>query len=198
MVQHLDAAKNRQALYYDNGKRVDVFYQAGDLVWLSHKFIKTRRPSQKLDYRRIGPFPVIRMIGKNAVKLALPKEYARIHPVFNVALVMPFRDNSSRLTGDFAPEVLHSQVEDSSTRDIACWISVELILNHRFFNYEHQYLLRMEATGINDTWVSLRHISRGLDNFIHAFHKIHTHLRRPQWDVFEDPLRPDVGYLADA
>lgn len=80
----LQLAKDCQAQYYNNDKRIDVAYHPGELVWLLQKFIKTRRPSQKLDFRRIGPFPVVRMVGKNTVELSLSSEYARVHPVFNV------------------------------------------------------------------------------------------------------------------
>lgn len=90
------------------------------------------------------------MVGKNTVDLALPKEYARLHPVFNVALVMPVQDTTAPLTLDLHSETLHRQVDDSITRDIARWISVGVILDHQLVNSDHQYLLRPESTGIND------------------------------------------------
>lgn len=189
----LQSAKDRQAQYYNNNRRIDVVYSPGDLVWLSRKFIKTRRPSQKLDFRRIGPFPVVRMVGKNAVELSLSSEYARIHPVFNVSLVMPVINEITEHQVILPETVLPRTNEDIS---IARWLSVEVILDHRLSHLQHEYLLRTESTGINDTWVSLHHISRGLDEFIQAFHEIHPDHVRPRWDVFEDLSRPDIGYLA--
>lgn len=195
LERFLQAAKDRQSHYYDKDKRVDVVYQPGDLVWLSRKFIKTRRPSQKLDYRRIGPFPVVRMVGKNAVELTLSSEYARIHPVFNVALVMPVSKEEATPESEIRHGTLSNYKEGFS---IARWLSVEVILDHRIVANQHEYLLRTEPTGINDAWVSIQYISRGLDEFIQAFHEMHTDRIRPSWRVFEDLSRPDVGYLAHA
>lgn len=191
----LQAAKDQQSRYYDNNKRIDVVYRPGDLVWLSRKFVKTHRPSQKLDVRRIGPFPVVRMVGKNAVELTLSSEFTRIHLVFNVSLVMPVHRDDAEHQLTLSNTVQSTALEDCS---LARWLLVVVILNHCFFGHNHEYLLRTELTGINDTWVSLRHISRGLDKFIQAFHEIHPDHVRPQWDVFEDLSRPDVGYLANA
>lgn len=172
-----------------------MVYQPGELVWLSRKFIKTRRPSQKLDYRRIGPFPVISMVGKNAVRLALSPEYARVHPVFNVSLVMPVIGDVTNFNETLLHEKQYLPRDDVS---ITRWLSVDVILDHRFSDGQHEYLLRTESTGINDTWVSIGHISRGLDEFIQAFHEIHPNRIRPTWDIFEDLTRPDIGYLANA
>ena len=40
--------------------------------------------------RYVGPFEVLHMVGEVAVKLSLPKEWSRIHPVFHVSLVKPY------------------------------------------------------------------------------------------------------------
>lgn len=195
---HLETAKSRQAVYYNADKRVDVVYQPGDLVWLSRKFIKTWRPSQKLDFRRIGQFRVVRMVGKNAVELSLSAEYARIHPVFDVALVMPVHDPADlihRNVPGIDPPQAQVRLEEGR---MARWLVVDLIMDHRLTVDGHQYLLRTEPTGVNDAWVSLQYISRGLDHFIQAYHEIHDEHARPSYDVFEDLSRPDVGYLAEA
>lgn len=65
-------------------------YKSVDLVWLSQRHIKTRHPNSQLDVRRLGPFLVKRMIVKNAAKLELTTAYSRLHPVFNVSLLMPY------------------------------------------------------------------------------------------------------------
>ena len=48
--------------------------------------IKTRRPSAKLDHRRLGPYEVIESVGASAVRLRLPAT-VQIHPVFHVSLL---------------------------------------------------------------------------------------------------------------
>ena len=61
-------------------------FRPGDSVWLDGRNIKTRRPSVKLDHRRLGPCEVIESVGASAVHLRLPAT-VQIHPVFHVSLL---------------------------------------------------------------------------------------------------------------
>jgi len=63
-------------------------YEVGDTVWLDARQIVTRRPSRKLDDRRLGPFPISRKISTHAYRLDLPPTM-RIHPVFHVNRLSP-------------------------------------------------------------------------------------------------------------
>lgn len=76
LVENLTRAKEAQSRFYNKGRRVDVSYSPGEYVWLSRRHIKTRRQISKLDVRRLGPFKVKRMIGKNAVELELTPAYS--------------------------------------------------------------------------------------------------------------------------
>ncbi|HEY6407467.1 MAG TPA: RNase H-like domain-containing protein, partial [Ktedonobacteraceae bacterium] len=69
-------------------------FQPGDLVWLSRKHIKTTRPSLKLDAKRLGPFKITEVVGeaRSAYRIELPAQM-RIHPVFHVSLLTPYRAN---------------------------------------------------------------------------------------------------------
>ena len=66
--------------YYDAKRRPDDL-KVGDLVYLSTKDLSTDRPSKKLDYKQVGPFPIVTKHGRLAYELKLPRSY-RIHPVF--------------------------------------------------------------------------------------------------------------------
>jgi hypothetical protein len=61
-------------------------------VLLRAKNITTSRLSKKFDARYLGPFTVSKRIGKLAYKLELPSSMARVHPVFNVSLLKPWRE----------------------------------------------------------------------------------------------------------
>ena len=64
------------------------------------------------------------MIGKNAVPLILPDEYAQLHPVFNVSLIMPYFADTS--TQQRAPII--SDISDREALDfISNWVAVEFI-----------------------------------------------------------------------
>jgi hypothetical protein len=85
-IECLTQAKRFQAYYHDAHRRPATQYQPGELVLLQQKFIQSRRINSKLDYRYIGPFKVLEMVGENAVKLDITREYPKLHPVFNVSL----------------------------------------------------------------------------------------------------------------
>lgn len=168
----LTAAKEAQSHFYNKNRRVNATYAPGDLVWLSRRNIKTKRANSKLDVRRLGPFPVIRMVGQNAAELALPKAYSRLHPVFNVSLLSPF----------FAdPQVQHQRsITPTLTFEEAFtdWASTRFILDYKNLGPElHSYLLRDEdPSGLNDEWRLLSLISPNLDPFLQQFHRQSPHL----------------------
>ena len=54
---------------------------------LRAKNIITRRLLKKFNARYLGPFKILKRIGKLAYRLDLPRSMARLHPVFNVSLL---------------------------------------------------------------------------------------------------------------
>lgn len=168
LTDSLAKEKAAQAVFYNKDRQVPATYEPGDLVWLSRRHIKTKRPSSKLDVRRLGPFSVIRMVGKNAAEVALPKVYSRLHPVFNVALLMPYFQSSDQSRSPLDDrQVTHMEAFTS-------WISGRFILNYRCSSSGvHEYLLRDEGiSGLNDKWFILSLISPNLDPFLQELHRL--------------------------
>ena len=61
-------------------------YTPGKKVWLNSKFIKTTKWNRKLEAKFFGPFQVLHLIGKQAYKLELLRNW-RIHDIFHVSLL---------------------------------------------------------------------------------------------------------------
>jgi hypothetical protein len=54
---------------------------------LSSKNLRTTRPSRKLDWKSVGPFPIVEVISSHAYRLQLPSSMAQVHPVFHPVLL---------------------------------------------------------------------------------------------------------------
>ena len=92
----LTRTRDRMAKWYDKKSNPAPPFKVGDLVMLDARNIKTRRPKKKLDFKKLGPFKVSKLIGSHACRLDLPATL-RIHPVFHVTLLEPYRE--SRIPG---------------------------------------------------------------------------------------------------
>jgi len=95
----LEAAQERMRRYTDPGRKEPPAYQVGDLVILNGRNIKTRRPSRKMDHKNHGPFQIEKIISPLAVRLTLPRKW-KIHNVFHVSLLEPYRTSKHRTPPD--------------------------------------------------------------------------------------------------
>ncbi|WVZ54613.1 hypothetical protein U9M48_005383 [Paspalum notatum var. saurae] len=83
----LKEAQSRQKSYAD-GRRRELSFEEGDSVYLKVSPIRGTKRFQikgKLAPRYIGPYKVVRRIGKVAYKLELPESMRDIHDVFHVS-----------------------------------------------------------------------------------------------------------------
>ena len=70
--QYLHHAQKLQKQGHDKGIKSQS-YVSGDKVWLSSKYLKTKR-NHKLEAKFLGAFWVLYLVGKQAYKLKLPKK----------------------------------------------------------------------------------------------------------------------------
>ena len=73
-------------MYYNKSKLEGPRFRKKDLIYLLRRNIKTTKPSDKLDYKKLGPFKVKRNIKNISYKLHLLFTM-RIHPVFHISLL---------------------------------------------------------------------------------------------------------------
>jgi len=95
----LEEAQERMSRYTDSTRKVPPTYQVGDLVMLSGCNIRTRQPSRKLDHKNHGTFQIEKIVSPLAVRLTLPQKW-KIHNVFHVSLLEPYRTNEHRVAPD--------------------------------------------------------------------------------------------------
>jgi hypothetical protein len=98
----LKKTQERMAKYYDQHHKEAPTYKIGDQVMLHGRNISTRRPSRKFDHKMHGPFKVVKLLSRSAVRLELPRRW-RIHDVFHVSLLEPYRQ--ATLSGRAPPDL---------------------------------------------------------------------------------------------
>ena len=109
--QSLKRASDRQKNYADLLRSSHTF-QIGDKVFLR---VKTKRSSlkmgkcRKLSFRYCGPFEILRRMGEQSYKLALPPHF-HVHDVFHVSLLKKYVPNLGHML-DLDDNVLVNQEE---------------------------------------------------------------------------------------
>ena len=84
----------RIAKYY-NSKRIEgLILKKGDKAYLLRRNIKTTRPSEKLNYTKLGLFRVSRVLRKDNYELNLPREI-KIWPRFYISVLEPANRETS-------------------------------------------------------------------------------------------------------
>jgi len=86
LAEELQFVTERNAHYYNKRRSQEPTLKEGDKVYLVRKNINTKRPSDKLDHKKLGPFKIKRVKGPLNYELALPKTM-NIYPVFHISLL---------------------------------------------------------------------------------------------------------------
>ena len=94
----------RMTKQYDSKKQEGPGFKEGDLVMLDSRHIRTKRPSKKLDYKKMGPFRIEKAIGNRAFKLKLPPKM-KVHPVCHIGLLERYRDSKDPTRVQTVPDV---------------------------------------------------------------------------------------------
>lgn len=143
----LQFIQQRMARYADQRRMKEPSFKKGDKVYLARKNIKSKRPSEKLDYKQLGPFKIKRKISDTNYELSLPRSM-QIHPIFHISLLEPA---SPRAKLDETTEL---EAEDEEEQE------VEKILDHRGEGPQTEYLVKWKDQGDDEnTWEPLDHLT---------------------------------------
>ncbi|MBW0489095.1 hypothetical protein O181_028810 [Austropuccinia psidii MF-1] len=69
---------------------MEPYFKEGEQVLVSTLNFNNVKGPKKMRDSFVGPFPIIKLIGKNAVEVKLTKEFSQKHPVFPVSLVKSY------------------------------------------------------------------------------------------------------------
>ena len=137
--EELLRATERHKRFADQKRSELPSIRIGDYVWLSKKNIKTTRPCEKLDFKRLGPFKVMSQVNPVAYKLELA-DSIKIHNVFHVSLLEPYFPNS--IEGRTLPPPPPIEVRDELEYE------VEKILDSQIRRKKLYYLVDWKGYGV--------------------------------------------------
>jgi hypothetical protein len=129
LTELIKVTQNQQARYYD-AKHKRVEYNVDDKVWLLSSNIRTQRPSKKLDWKRLGPYPITERIDTQAYRLQLPSSL-KIHPVFHISLLDRYTESDIPGRSQSPPPPV--VVEDQLEYEVEEILDSRLMRNHVFY-----------------------------------------------------------------
>ncbi|MBW0591358.1 hypothetical protein O181_131073 [Austropuccinia psidii MF-1] len=137
-------------------------FKEGDQVLVSTLNFNNLKGPKKMRDSFLGPFTIIKLIGKNAVEVKLTEEFSRKHPVFPVSFVKPYFQTEedkfpSRKKNPTSPDIV--EVEDSPGPVSKIIRARKIRLNGKD---QRQYLVRLKnQTADKDKWLAEDAISDG-------------------------------------
>ncbi|MBW0549878.1 hypothetical protein O181_089593 [Austropuccinia psidii MF-1] len=130
-------------------------FKEGDQVLVSTLNFNNLKGPKNMRDSFLGPFTIIKLVGKNAVEVKLTEEFSRKHPVFAVSLVKPYFQTEegkfpSRKKNLTPPEIV--EVEDSPGPVSKIIRARKIRLNGKD---QRQYLVRFKnQTADKDKWLA--------------------------------------------
>jgi hypothetical protein len=145
-------------------------FKIGNKVWLLRRNIKTNRPCDKLDYRRLGPFVVQKQINPVAYRLELPAAM-KVHPVFHVSLLEPYRESSFPGRVQSPPPSI--EIENHEEYE------VDKILDSRRRWGKLEYFVHWSGYDVNErTWEPAENLANAPAK-VQEFHQRYPHKPKP-------------------
>ena len=143
-------------------------FKVGELVWLEATNVNISR-TRKLADRRLGPFPINKVVSEVNYELGLPHTM-RIHPVFHVSLLT--RHQQDVIPGRTQPPPPPVIIDGDEEYE------VEEILNSKMDRRQLKYLVRWKGySPAHDSWEPAEALGNAAEK-VEQFHKDHPEAPR--------------------
>jgi transposase InsO family protein len=154
-----------QHILWANKRRLPApDFKVDDTVYLLRRHIKTKRPSDKLDVKKLGPYRITAKVGRSAFRLHLPASM-KIHNVFHVSLLERHRPNTFPSRQNLPPP---DPIVEEDGRVV--WV-VRSLVDSRKYRGKIQYLVDWEGYGPEDrSWEPPENIHSDLIADFHTSH----------------------------
>ena len=139
LQNNIDFMNLQASVYYNKCHKDRPTLKRGEKVYLLHRNIKTKQPSQKLNHQKIRPFTIEKQTGPVNYQLRLPESIKHLHPVFHISLLEPAPQD--------AQTVENVEIEEDDEYE------VEKVLKHKQVNRQPFYLVKWKGYNTSEnTW----------------------------------------------
>lgn len=164
-LHQLKVVRENMGRYHDARRQTAPQFAVGSLVLLDGRNIKTRRPAKKLEPKYYGPYTIKRKVSPTAYELNLPPRM-RIHPVFHVGLLEPYRSNNIPGREEIRPEPEEIEGEDE-------WEVEDILGSFEQNDGTVMYHVKWKGYDLtdatNEPWENLTHCQDKLKEFHRRF-----------------------------
>lgn len=168
----LREAQLAQMRFYNTHHRLAPQFKQNDLVWLLRRNINTTLPSDKLDYRKLGPYPVTHAYGKDTYRLKLPRSLARLHPSFHASVLEPYEKPADVLQ---RPSARPARIAIDANE-----LAIKSILDCRKVGRRYDYFVHWCDQPVSErSWIPLSDVPTAHNESLEWFHCRHPGLPRP-------------------
>lgn len=164
----LEAVKKEQKAGYEWGKNKAHVFKVGDFVWLDSRDINLKTPSRKFTDRQLGPFEVLEKVGDLDYCLKLPFAHHRLHPVFHVDKLSPYRGNEINGKRPEEPGPIELE-EDGAVGEY----EVEEVLNSWIMRRKLEYEICWSGWGAEEITCESAEDCRNAQELVDKFHREH-------------------------
>jgi RNase H-like domain found in reverse transcriptase/Integrase zinc binding domain/Chromo (CHRromatin Organisation MOdifier) domain len=150
LKEELDFISKRTTEFANRKRSEGPDLKEGEMVYLLRKHIKTKRPSDKLDHTKLGPYKIKKKLGPVTFELDVP-EGMRIHPVFHISLLEPAPRNARP-----GPTEIDEETQTP-------YYEVDKIIGYRLVSNKPHYLIHWKGyQHSEDTWEPEEHLTPDL------------------------------------
>jgi hypothetical protein len=129
LKKELEFVNNRMMAYANKKRNIKPSLRKKDLAYLLYRHIKTKQPSDKLDFKKLRPYKILERIRPVNYRLKLPIK-SKLHPIFHISLLEPIK-------GTYTLDAMEIQPEHETDE-----YKIEKILNERQVRNQKQYLVK--------------------------------------------------------